>query len=113
MREGDKIREILAAVPPDQRLFRINSGMGWAGKVLRREPSLIVLETPRPLHAAPEGWPDICGWTTIEITPEMVGQRIAVFTGMEVKVSGNLSKAQKAFGGLLERMGGYFNVIRR
>lgn len=29
--------------------------------------------------------PDLIGYTTIEITPEMVGRKIAVFTGVEVK----------------------------
>lgn len=112
MRESDRIREILSALPPEQRLFRINSGMGWAGKVLRRTPDIIILENPFPLHVAPEGWPDLCGWTEIEITPEMVGRKIAVFTGVEVKVTGNLSKPQRSFKSILEGMGGNFRVDR-
>lgn len=31
------------------------------------------------------GSSDLIGWTTVEITPEMVGQRIAVFTAIEAK----------------------------
>jgi hypothetical protein len=110
MREQDRIREILSSLPPEQRLFRINSGMGWAGKVARRDPDILILEKPRPLHAAPEGWPDLCGWTEIEITPDMVGRKIAVFTAVEVKVTGNLSKAQKAFQRVIEGMGGRYVV---
>jgi hypothetical protein len=112
MTESKRIREILADLPPEQRLFRINSGMGWAGKVIRRTPGIIIIENPFPLHAAPEGWPDLCGWTEIEITPEMVGRKIAMFTGVEVKVTGNLSKPQRAFKSILEDMGGRFDVDR-
>lgn len=112
MAESDRIREILSSLPPHERLFRINSGMGWAGKVIRRTPDLVIIEKPRPFHAAPEGWPDLCGWTELEITSEMVGRKIAVFTAVEVKVTGNLSKPQKAFQGCLEGMGGRFRVER-
>lgn len=31
------------------------------------------------------GSSDLIGWTTIKITPEMVGQKVAVFTAIEVK----------------------------
>jgi hypothetical protein len=110
MTEQDRIRQILAALPPEQRLFRINSGMGWAGKILRRDSGIAIIKNPRPFHAAPEGWPDICGWTEIEITPEMVGQKVAVFTAVEVKVTGRLRKSQAAFRDIIEAMGGIFRV---
>jgi hypothetical protein len=112
MSEGDRIREILAALPPEKRLFRINSGMGWAGKVIRRTPDMIVIQDPRPLHAAPQGWPDLVGWTEIEITSDMVGHKIAVFTAEEVKVTGRLNKAQERFRDVLEAMGGSFKVVK-
>ena len=112
MREQERIRQILSNLPPEQRLFRINSGMGWAGKVLRRDPESILIHKPRPFHAAPQGWPDLCGWTEIEITPDMVGTKIAVFTGVEVKVTGKLSKPQEAFAGIIKGMGGRFVVDR-
>ena len=112
MRETERIRQILSALPPDQRLFRINAGMGWAGKVIRRTPDTLILSKPRPLHAAPEGWPDLAGWTEVEITPDMVGQTVAVFTGVEVKVTGRLSKAQSAFRDIITGMGGLFRVDR-
>ena len=110
MKESERIREILADLPANQRLFRINSGMAWAGKVVRRDPGIIILEKPRPLHAAPEGWPDLCGWTTVVITPDMVGSKVAVFTAVEVKVTGRLNKKQGAFRDIITRMGGIFRV---
>lgn len=98
--------------PKTERLFRINAGVGWAGKVTYRDANKIVLEKPRPLHAAPKGWPDLCGWRTVKITPDMVGQEIAVFVGAEVKATGNLSPDQSRFKTVLEAMGGIFDVVR-
>ncbi len=34
------------------------------------------------------GSPDLIGWKTVKITPDMVGQWVAVFTGVEVKSAG-------------------------
>ena len=31
------------------------------------------------------GWPDMIGFQTVTVTPEMVGQRIAIFVGVEAK----------------------------
>jgi hypothetical protein len=112
MTEGDRIKEILIALPTDRRLFRINSGMGWAGEVLKKTDSTVILKNARPLHAAPAGWPDLCGWTTIKITPDMVGRELAVFTAVEVKVTGGLNKAQRAYRAIIEAMGGIFEVVR-
>jgi hypothetical protein len=110
MKESERIQDILLSLPENVRLFRMNSGMGWAGKVLKRTPDVVVLSKPRPLHAAPEGWPDLCGWTMRTITPDMVGQKIAIFTAVEVKVTGRLTKAQKAYRAIIEAMGGIFRV---
>ena len=112
MKESERIREILAGLTPDTRLFRINSGMGWVGKVKRLKSGDIIIHDPRPLHAAPEGWPDLCGWTEVEITADMVGQKVAVFTGVEVKVTGKLRPKQVAFRDIITRMGGVFRVER-
>lgn len=104
--------EYLENLPPNERLFRINAGMGWAGKVVRHDGSFLILEKPRPFRGAPEGWPDLFGWTTIEVTPDMVGQKIAVATGLEVKATGKLSKVQKKFGEILSSMGGIFTTLK-
>jgi hypothetical protein len=110
--EKSKIKEILSTLPENKRLFRINSGMGWAGK-FSWNGEYGVIKNPRPLHAAPTGWPDLCGWESITITPDMVGKKVAVFVGEEVKMTGRLSREQKIFKELLERMGGIFRVHRR
>lgn len=108
--ERQKINEILRDLPVNKRLFRINAGQGWQGKIVKHTGQILILKDPRPLHAAPTGWPDLCGWETIEITPEMVGQKIAVFVGEEIKITGRLSRAQGAFRDIITRMGGIFRV---
>lgn len=42
------------------------------------------------------GTPDLVGFVSVEITPEMVGKRVAIATGIEVKTPrGRLSEEQK------------------
>ena len=109
-KEARAIREILASQPADRRLFRINAGVGWIGRIVHRKSDSLLLANPRALHAAPRGWPDLCGWETIEITPDMVGERLAVFLAVEVKATGKLSRDQEKFRDVLTRMGGRFEV---
>jgi len=110
--ENDAIKRRLASLDPGtERLVRINSGMGWTGSVIHRDRETITLRHPRPFHGAPEGTADLCGFTVVEITPDMVGQRVAVFTAEEVKATGRLSRRQRAFRAVVERMGGIFRVV--
>lgn len=59
-----------------------------------------------------KGSSDLIGWTTIEVTPEMVGKKIAVFTAIEVKTTDSLRKEQKDFLNLVEQSGGIADVAR-
>jgi hypothetical protein len=114
-REGDRIRVRLRDMDVDrERLFRINAGVGWVGRVLKRTDEALVLGAPRPLHAGPTGWFDVCGWTSVTVTPEMVGTTLAVFTGEEFKrsASDKPSDDQRRLGECLERMGGIYRVVR-
>ena len=97
---------------PTERLFKINAGMGWCGKIVKKTDNTITIKNPRPLHAAPEGWPDLTGWTSVLITPEMVGTTVAVFTAEEIKAKGDtLRPMQKVFKKLLIRMGAIYRVL--
>ena len=122
-KEEKLTNEHLSNLGDHQRRFRINCGIGWVGKEVRGEnifkyisrfgtKKCILLVNHRPLHAAPEGWPDLAGWDMIEITPDMVGQKIAVFAGDEIKATGGLSRVQKMFRDCLVSMGGRFRVVR-
>lgn len=59
------------------------------------------------------GSPDLVGWKTVEITPEMVGRRIAIFCGIEIKTpSGHVRPDQVAFLNRLRVAGGVAGVAR-
>lgn len=42
------------------------------------------------------GSPDLVGWKTVEVTENMVGQRLAVFIGIEVKMPGEKPRDDQA-----------------
>lgn len=59
------------------------------------------------------GSPDLVGWRTVEITPDMVGQRVAVFTGIEIKTpAGKIRPDQVNFLDRLRSAGGIAGVAR-
>jgi len=83
------------------RLFRNNTG------------------TLRDQHGRPvqfglcKGSADLIGWRTITITPEMVGQRIAVFTSIEVKTpTGRVQPEQKQWLEAVQAAGGIAGIAR-
>lgn len=113
-KERALINDRLSSLADNERLFRINAGMGWSGEVTRVSDDKIVIKNPRPFHGAPEGWPDLAGWTTVTITPDMVGSQLAVFTAIEVKATGRIKPGglQDKFREIITRMGGLFTVLR-
>lgn len=70
--------------------------------------------TGRPVQfGLARGSADLIGWRTIKVTPEMVGQRIAIFTSIEVKTAtGRISPAQQAWLGAVRTAGGIAGVAR-
>lgn len=59
------------------------------------------------------GSADLIGWRTVTITPDMVGQRIAVFTSIEVKTpTGRLTPAQHNWQAAVRSAGGIAGVAR-
>lgn len=70
--------------------------------------------TGRPVQfGLARGSADLIGWRTVVVTPEMVGQRIAVFTSIEVKTAtGRLTPAQNAWLGAVRSAGGIAGVAR-
>lgn len=110
--EKEIINNFLSNLKDNQRFFRINAGMGWVGQYTKNN-NMLIIKNPRPLYAAPEGWPDITGWETVTITPDMVGQKIAVFSVVEVKTGSlKLSEKQNRFKELILKMGGRFEELR-
>jgi hypothetical protein len=91
----------LAVSKGDCRVFRNNTGT-------LRDPN------GRPVQfGLCKGSADLIGWTTRTITSEMVGQRIAVFTSIEVKTpTGRVQPEQKQWLEAVQAAGGIAGVAR-
>ena len=60
-----------------------------------------------------KGSPDYIGWKTISITPDMVGQKVAVFVGLEAKTEdGKPSADQRGWIEIINKAGGLSQVCR-
>ena len=99
---------------PGVRLFRNSVGLGWQGVRPRQQGGVLILEAPRPvrfgLHV---GSPDYVGWQTVRVTPDMVGQDLAVMLGLEFKTpTGRASKDQRTFLAAMQAAGARAGLIR-
>lgn len=102
-------------------LFRINTGRAWTGNKITRypnnhpvHPGAVVIHDPRPFSTGtPAGYSDGTGWTPVEITPEMVGKTVAVYTAMEAKTpKGKPTKEQLDFIKAVQNAGGIAGIVR-
>ena len=96
-------------------IFRNNVGTGWVGKMERGAgrpvfvgPQDVIVRNARPLDAGLcVGSSDLIGGTPVNITSDMVGQTLMVFTAVECKTAtGRVSPAQTAFIAAVVRAGG-------
>jgi len=86
----------------DCRLFRLNSGLAWQGKIIEQSPTRLVLSYPRPVKLAVAGFSDIAGWSSG-----------GIFTAIEAKSkNGRLSEEQAAFIKTVRMAGGRAGVAR-
>ena len=94
--------------------FRNNTAQAWVGKPVARTATTITLAEYRPLHAGLcKGSSDLIGWTMVEVTPEMVGQRLAVFTAIECKSErGRATDEQLNFVEQVRKAGGFAGIAR-
>lgn len=117
MKESDLIKRAqLEFSKQGNRLFRVNSGVGWQGKTIKQcaKTKTITLSNPRPFRSGvPKGFPDTFGWTRLKISDEMVGQIIAVFTAIEFKTKNvAVTPEQQDFIDLVRAHGGIADIIR-
>lgn len=114
MNETNLLKRIQLKLPAHARLFRNNTGMGWAGQILKKTIGFITLENYRPLHSGLcAGSSDLIGWTIVKITPEMVGKNVAIFTAIECKSpNGRISPQQKNFINTVQASGGIAGIAR-
>jgi hypothetical protein len=70
--------------------------------------------TGRPVQfGLARGSADLIGWRTITVTPEMVGQQLAVFTSIEVKTErGHVRPEQHAWQRTVSAAGGIAGIAR-
>lgn len=98
MSEQNIMHSIMVAVSrAGARVFRNNVAMAWVGKSKRyNAPAIVtvgagdvVIRNARPLHAGLcEGSSDLIGITPIIVRPDHVGQKLGIFTALEVKAPG-------------------------
>jgi hypothetical protein len=119
MRESNVLRDVWRSLTGCV-LFRVNTGkavVSGGGKIAWLKDGTAVVPLARPIALgfqmangdALVGTSDLIGWTTVTVTPDMVGERIAVFTAIETKESGGGSKSkdQKQFIANVLAAGGY------
>lgn len=112
-KETKEIKDILLDAKENERLFRVNSGMGWTGKMIYKTKNTITLLNPRPFHGMPEGTPDMIGWESQIITPDRIGGIIAVFKAIEIKTGKTkTTPEQNNFLNTLNKMGGIGEIRR-
>ena len=72
------------------------------------------LRTGRPVQfGLAKGSSDLIGFKTIEVTPDMIGQKLAVFTSIEVKTAkGKLTPMQHNWLSCVSKAGGITGVAR-
>lgn len=82
------------------RLFRNNCGAYKRGRHFIR------------YGVASPGGSDRIGWRSLTITPEMVGQRIAQFVAVEIKVDEPVTESQHRFIDVVNSSGGLGIIAR-
>jgi hypothetical protein len=88
------------------RLFRINSGSFWGGKVIAHDGKRLLLENPTKVMGAKAGTSDLLGVVSVFITPQMVGQTFGRFVAIEVKKPGEKPKPhQEQFLAIMRSLG--------
>lgn len=96
-------------------LFRANVGQAWTGtKVTKLPGNKVLIEGARPFNTGlPPGFSDLFGLVSVTITPDMVGQTVAVFTALEVKTPhGRPTENQTNFLQAVNDNGGRAGVVR-
>jgi hypothetical protein len=113
MKEQHLYKELQARHSKYGVLFRNNTGTAFQGKraVINSRP--IITEPRQITFGLCVGSSDLIGWTEKIITKDMIGQKIAIFTALEVKnLSGKATKEQINFIKQVRKSGGIGNIMR-
>lgn len=102
----------------DVRLFRNNVGAAWAGRQYSERDGqggrILTLTDARRLEfGLHPGSPDLVGIQAVRVTPEMVGQIVGVFVGLEIKTpTGRVRPEQAMFLEMLDKFGAAAGIAR-
>jgi hypothetical protein len=95
------------------RLFRQQSALAWAGRIVSRTATTITLEHPHAIKIGAHGMADLGGVTCVTVTGDMVGQLIGVDVQIEVKSGrGRPTIEQVAYLDTMQRLGARAGVAR-
>jgi hypothetical protein len=96
-----------------QQHIRIACSTG-ATRLFRNNTGTLRDQQGRPVQfGLCKGSADLIGYRSITITPEMVGQQVAVFTSIEVKTpTGRIGPEQRAWMETVQAAGGIAGVAR-
>lgn len=91
----------LAINAPHVRMFRNN-----VGSIKDKDGRLVTFGLCK-------GSSDLIGFKSVEITADMVGKSVAIFTAIEIKTpKGKISESQQAFIDMVKTKGGLAGVAR-
>lgn len=120
--EADFMRRCMKrATELGARLWRNNTGQAWVGNAEQfKRPTTVTVQAGdvlirqgRPFKAGAVGMSDLIGFVPVTVTPEMVGQRLAVYAAVETKSpKGRATSEQSAFITLVTRFGGRAGIAR-
>ena len=123
MNEKEIINQILLLFSQSgDRIFRQNTGTGWAGQFIKHPmttnirvtPNDVLIKNARPLRAGLcLGSSDLIGWRKKLITADDIGKTYAIFTALEVKYGKTkTTEEQTRFLDTVRNAGGIGKIIR-
>lgn len=116
MKEKDIQSEVLRVLgsQPHIRVFRNTVGGAWAGKAVLTEGRSVIIKDARwQAFGLQPGSGDLIGWRTTTVTPDMVGQKLAVFLSVEIKgPGGRVQPNQSNWISRVTEAGGIAVVVR-
>ena len=109
-------RDWLSGMPSEQSIqqhIRLTCSTG-ATRLFRNNTGTLRDQHGRPVSfGLARGSADLIGWTIRTVTPDMVGQQVAVFTSIEVKTpTGRVKPEQQQWLDAVQAAGGIAGVAR-
>jgi hypothetical protein len=122
--ETNIIRAIMLkiGINPNIRIFRNNTGSAWIGasvkftkvQSVKVEAGDVLVKQGRFFTAGLcVGSSDLIGIKSVEVTPDMIGKKVAIFTAIEGKTAtGRVTKEQTNFINMVNSLGGIAFIAR-